>query len=976
MSEITSYKSVAVTDVMARMSLYKTNPSAMLRATYDLVDEITNGEVNIVDPTNPFVMLLECSAMNTALAVNEFTTNLRKQYPALAQTASDLYMHLSDVDFIDRFATPSNVGFTVVVSVPDILNKMTRSEEESCFKATFPRDSRFTINDLVFTSKYPIDIRRYDNGVVKITYDASIESKLGGLTSNVIDYVIRKDGTGIQWLFFNVNVEQFAIESTHFPLQKSILFKQALPHNDQYYYLRAFYRNNNTNNQWVEMITTHTDQVFDPFKPTVLLEVFDQYVNVSIPPVYLTSNLITGEVRFDVYTTKGALTLDLSNYKPDAFGLEPVAIDEERDITEFSNALNQMSYYAYSKEIVTGGSNGIDFPTLRDRVIHNSTGVIDTPITNKRIETFVGNKGFELVKNVDTVTNRVFLATQRLPKPTNLKLATSANIGIATFVTDVNELKALDTVKYVNDRLTILSRNLYLNENGIIRILTAAERAYLSSLTKTALVSEVNSKRYLYSPFYYVLDDTNEEFELRAYNLDYPLASGLSFESQNESLQLAVNTGSYSLTKTLTGYKLSVITKSGNFYKQLADGLVFAQLAYTPMGETRLAYLNGTLVGKNDADERIYEFDLESNFDINTKDGLCITNSRMFGNETVDTWLALDSQFHIFYATTSIVDGFRADEADALLGKFILPANAAACTHETLNLKIGSSLKNLWTRSRSMAAGQAYEVYDADVPMFYDKDFYENDPVTGRVIGFDALGKIQYNITHHQGDPVLNATGDQVYKHRKGDVVLDTGGNPVIISAPSVDKEIDMLFVDGRQFFVDDAAFVSYNHELVGVIDTWVNEDIEEISVVLLEKTYIFFYPKTTLSEVVVRTVDGAQDTLSAEQSIVVDLYVKSDIYSDTAIRAKLEETTVAQLDSFIGGTVINMLEIEDSLRTAYGNSVQSFATRGLGGAKNYRIVSLTAEENRLALKKILYQQQDSSLIIKEDVTVNFFKVT
>lgn len=975
MPDITTYNSVTVANVMANLDLYKTNPTAMLRATYDLVDEITSGAVNIVDPTSPFVMLLESSAIGTSMAINESMALLRKQYPALAQTDADLYMHLSDVDFIDRFATPSNVTFTVVLSVNDILNKMVRVDAESCYKATIPRDSRYTINDYIFTSKYPIDIRKYDNGVVKITYDATVESKLGALASNVIDYVVRKDTNAAQWLFFTTNVDQFAIESTHFPLQKSIVFKQTIPFTDQYYYLRAFYRNNSTNHLWKEMVTTHTDQVFDPFNPTVLIEVFDSYVTVALPPVYLTSNLVSGEIRFDVYSTKGSLTLDLSNYKPDAFGLSPVAVDEERDISAYTNALNAMSYYTFSNEVITGGSNGIDFITLRDRVINNATGVIDIPITNKRIETFVGTKGFELVKNIDTVTNRIFLATQRLPKPTNLKLATSANIGISTFITNISELQALGTVRYVNNRLTILSNNLYINDNGVIKILKEADKAALNALTKTALVSEVNSKRYLYSPFYYVLDDTNQEFELRAYNLDYPLATGLSFESQNESIQLPVNTGSYSLDKTATGYKLSVITKSGNFYKQLADGLVFAQIAYTPVGESRLAYINGVMTSKDDNNERIYEFNIVTNYNINADDSLCITNASMFGNETVNTWLKLNSVFHIFYATTSVVSGFTADAANALLGKFILPPNAVAATHETLNLKLGSSLKNLWTRSRSMASGQSYKLYDVDVPMFYDKDFYETDPVTGSVITFDTSGAIQYNITHQQGDPVLNNAGEQVFKHRKGDVVLDNNGVAIIETAPGVDKEIDMLFVDGRHYFVDDAAFISYNHELVDIIDTWINNDIYEISLILLEKTYIFFYPKTTLTDVLVYIEDSGQDILSSEQSLVVNLYVKGDIYSDAAIRAKLEESTVSILDSYIGNTVINMSDVESALRAAYGASVQSLSTSGLGGSKNYRLLTLSAEENRLALKKILYQQQDNTLIIKEDVTVNFLQV-
>lgn len=975
MSEITTYQSVTITDLMKRLDTYKHNPSAIQQVVYNYLDEVTSGQVNIVDPTNPFVFLLESSAVNTALAINEHAVGLRKQYPSLSQTESDLYHHLSDKDYLDRFATPADVTFTVVMLVSDVLEKMERSDAEGCLKATIPRDSRFTIDDYTFTLQYPIDIRKFDNGVVKITYDADIPSKLDGLTSNVIDYFTRTDTNGVRWLFFDVNVKQFAIESTNFPLQKSMIFNQTLPHSDQFYFIRAFYRNNDTNSQWVEMSTSHTDQVFDPFKPTALIQVYEQFIKVHIPPVYLTSNLISGEVRFDLYTTKGALSVNLANYKADAFGLSPLAINEERDLSAYTNALNSISYYTYSRQFITGGTNGVDFATLRNRVIDNATGVIDIPITNKRLETFVGNKGFELVKNVDTVTNRAFLATQRLPKPTNVKLATSANIGIGTIVASMTKLKTLPTVRFVNNRVTILSSNLYRNKNGIIEIIEPTAVAALRAMTKTALVNHVNNQSYLYSPFYYVLDDSNEEFEVRAYNLDYPVASSLSFISQNQSLQLTVNTDQYSLEKISQGYKLTVITKSGNFYKQLTDGSVSAQIAYKPMGEARLAFINGTLTGKSEAEERIYEFILETNYDINADHGLCITNANMFGNGTVDTWLDLSSEFHIFYSTSSIIDGFRPDEADSLLGKFILPNNSVAVTHESLLLSIGSSLRNLWTRSRSMPSGQDYARHDSDVPMFYTEDVYETNPVTGKVVGFGGDGTIQYNILHRNGDPVLDNAGHQVFKHRKNDIVLDVNGDPVIDTVPSVTKEFDMLFVDGRHYFVDDAAFISYNHELVAVIDTWINNDLSEISDILLEKTRIFFYPKTTLGNVAIYIEDSGQDLIPSEQSLIVDLYVKSDIFNDTTIRAQLTDTTVQVLDKYITGSVINMTIIEEDLKASYGNSVQSFAARGLGGSKNYRLVTLVDNENRLALKKILFQQQDTSLIIKEDVTVNFLKV-
>jgi len=975
MADIVASKSVSIQTLMGNLDLYKYNPSALQRVVLDYLDEVTEGAVNVVDPTSPFVFLLESSAVNTAIAVNEALSILPKQYPDLAQTESDLYRHMSDKDYINRFASPSKAVFTISMNLPDVQNKMVWDPTESCYKATFPRDSKFVVGEYTFTLLYPIDIRKYESGMIQISYDPSIASPIDDLQSNIITPLVRYDASQVGWLFFDVPVYQFAIASTNYPLQAAQVFSQDIQYTDQFYLMRAYYRNTATGDKWVEINVTHTDQVYDLNTPTTVAKVFTGYVNVTIPMLYLDSGVLTGEIRFDIYTSKGSLTVNLSNYKVSEFQLLLQPVDEERDLNEFTAAMADISYYPFSRDLVTGGANAIDFATLRQRVIMHSTGPQIIPITPTQAQAKIEANGFTLVKNIDTITNRIFLATQKLPKPMNEKLATSANIGISPFVTNMAFLQTLDTVASNGERCTILSSNLYLNNNGILVILTSAQIAALKSMAKSDLVVEVNSKKYLYSPYYYVLDDSDNEFAVRAYDLDYPLATDLSFISQNQTLKLPVNTGSYSIAKIPGGYRLSIITASGNYYKQLDDGTVFAQLAYYPVGETRMAYINGVLAGTDaTTNERMWTFDILTNYDLNSADNLTITNASMFGTDPIDNWINLEHQFHIFHATTSIDADFVPDDADALLGKFLLPDGAVANTHETLDLQLGLALKALWTRSRSFAAGQDYQRYQFDVPMYYEDDVYDIDPVTGSIFKIENE-QIVYLKLHSAGDPVLDNEGNQIYKHKKGDVVLDANGKPVVVSDLTVNKEVDMLFVDGRQYFVDDPAFLAYNQELVGVLDSWIVDDVAGVQKTLLEQTRIFFYPKTTLGQVKVFTQDQGQDILPSEQSLNIDLYVKSEVYNDSAVRQQLYDNTVKLLDQYISGAVVNTTEITLALVEMYGNSVESTAMSGLGGEKNYKILSLADEQNRLCLKKILVLQPDGSLIIKEDVTVNFYRI-
>ena len=975
MADLTTYKSKSIQSLMEDLDAVKYNPTGIKRTIFNLLDEITSGEVDIVDPSNPFVFLLGSSCVNAALAVNETYIHARSTYPSLSQTEEEVYRHMSDKDYIDRFAIPSRTEFTMVILLSDLLNKLVFDDLENCHKGIIPRNTEFNVDGYVFSIQYPIVIRKFLNGTIQISYDNSITSDLETLSTNIIDYTVRKNTDSTIWLFFNLSVSQFNIITSYYPLQQATFFSQSIVFDDQFYYCKVYYQNENTNNKWIPMLVTHSDQVYDPFKPTAVLKVVGNILDVFIPTIYLSSGLISGSIRIDVFNTKGEINVDLSSYKVSNFNTVLKAIDEINDLNDYTNVFADLSYYSYCDKYVNGGTNGIGFNVLRERVVDNSVGDRKIPITNVQLTSDIDNNGFDLVKNVDVITNRIFLATQKLPKPINTKLLTAANIGISSLIIKLDYLRSLSKARDNGLRFTLLSNNLFLNNNGVIQLLNDNDENMLMSLSKTNLVNQINSNQYLYNPFYYVLDNTSSEFELRAYHLDNPIANNLNFISQNQSLQLPVNTGSYKLSKLTNGYRLTVITKSGNFYKELSDGLVSAQLGYYPDGEVSLAYINGILSGNTTDGERIYTFDIETNYDIDNNDRLCIKNGMMFNTEQLDTWVNLSHKFYIFYATSSLTTDFVPDDADNLLGKFLLPEGTSAVTEESLDFNIGSALKNLWTKSRSFATGIDYQRYPDDVPMYYTEDVYEIDPVTGSIFSSDGAGGLTYTVLHYKNDPVLDELNNQVYLHRKGDVVLDNYGNPIPVSSLSVDKLVDLLFVDGKYYFTTDEKFISYRKEITDVLNTWIVNNIVSLQKTLLDKTKLFFFPKTTIGRVNVYPDSVNSVSINSEQSLVVDLYVSNSVHQDSSIREQLKTNTIQLLDNYIDNSIVNLTDISHALKALYGDTVTSLKISGLGDDMNYNIVTLASEHNRLCLKKQLVLQQDTNLIISEDVTVNFHNI-
>jgi len=287
-------------------------------------------------------------------------------------------------------------------------------------------------------------------------------------------------------------------------------------------------------------------------------------------------------------------------------------------------------------------------------------------------------------------------------------------------------------------------------------------------------------------------------------------------------------------------------------------------------------------------------------------------------------------------------------------------------------LKLGNALKTLWARSRSVVTAGDYVKYTEDIPWLYEKDVYKVDPVSGNSFSFDAGGNIVYTILHKLGDPVLDADGNAVIKHYKGENKLDTYGKPVAANQNSITRQFDMMFIEGSYYFATDYAAVKYRNDMVNTILSWLTVDLSAMSKKLIEKTGVYFYPKKTMGVVDVIIDDGRVTTVSAGQSFKVKLYVKSDVYKNTDLRALLIKTTIKTIDTLLKQSTISVSEMISVLRTNYNSDVISFSVTGLGGSLNLETLTLVNESDRCSIRKRLSKTADGKLIVEEDIDCEF----
>lgn len=970
-----------IQEIVGAIAPYKTNPSAMVRTLLDVTNDISDGKVVIANAANPWTNLLESMVATTSLTIEQVAILHRAQFSTLSTSYSDLYKHLADEDYINCFSSPAAATFTIGMSYIDIQNSVLPVAGEDYSMVVLPRDSEFRANNIAFTNQYPIEIKLYNNGLLLINYVNDKVNPVGTITNNIINYWSSFISENDRWVFFNIKPIQYEIRSFTSTSEKSITFEENYTLNDQFYFARVWHRGTQTNNEWLELATTHSDSVFDPYLPTVVLKVEGKTLGVWIPSVYISNSLIGSEIRVDIYETKGALYTDFSKLALEEFSYDFKAIDASEE-TVYVSALSNISCYVISKDLVSGGKDALTFEELRQRTINDSNGKQDIPITSAKAVAKAVNNGFKLVDEVDTLTNRIFLAQRSLPKPFNKKLLTAANIGINTTQVNAEMFTPENVLNYKaalnGPRLTLLSGLLLEHINGITKVVPLSEQPVLSN--NQFVIDSINSRKLLYTPFYYVLDSTSQEFSLRAYHLDDPYMSRLNFQSMNQTLRLAVNTDSYSIIKIPTGYEIEITTRSGPFYKAAPDSSVSLYLSVVPVGEEVEVFFKGILQNpdeaNNDSVERVYKFKINTNHDLDEKDQITITNATYFDGVVRKAVVGLDQSWSILHTTTQVAVDYTPSDLDvkyetytALTGES--NAREKISTHEHIQVTLGVALSNLWSRSRTLAGDVQYAIHSSDVPLIANVTVYEKN-ADGTEFNIVDNEIVWNNILFNIGDPITNSDGTPVYKHRKGDYRLDASGNPIPLSNIGFNREVDLLVIDGRYFYATEQAYVEYRKEIAKTISSWITDELIEIQKNLLDKTKVFFYPETTLGSLTVKPNKETTVHIGSEQTIEIVFDVDDLVYNDLTLRKLIVNSTIQIVDDYLRNSTVNMSELHDLIKAYVGKSAYGLSITGLGGSDNYRMLVVEDKHSTLCVKKTLSVQADGTTIIVENVNVKF----
>lgn len=952
---------------------YVTDPTVILRDAANLLTR--SGAPEIVDVSNPFTALLAASASMVSNLNNRQDIVERRRHPSLATNMEELYPHMTDVDYIDRFSTPGRITLNVMFPKSEIYRLAVTTPLGDMRKLIIPDNTAITMDDLVFTTLYPIELRILPHGGLQTVYQTDVKHPLQNLETNLVDWYTRRlqevQGDYIQLEFPVLQLQQTVYTES---ISLTTGFKSSYSYSDQYHYCRVWGVDSAGNR--VEYATTHDALVLDSNNVTIQLKVLPGVLELVVPVIYLNKGILLSNLRIEIYTTKGAVVRDLSlitgNNYTWVWGVPNNAAN-----SVYSSPLNVISSaLMYSTSVLNNGSNGISFSELRERII-TGKNADDVPITDVHLRTTLTDRGYQVTKSIDDLMRRVYLATRKLPKPVTTANEVTFNSGVGCALeTMYYSIESLLGSRHVNDhakRITILPSAVYKQISGGRVILLSDETLdEMAQWPTDELLTDINTNQYLYSPFCYVLDTNDKVFSVRAYLIDDFKIRSRSFIEANDTTGLNVSTKQIEFVKTTAGYTIRILTSSSQAYKDIPLINKFAQLSFVPPNENKRTYINAIFVGLNDDDEHVLEFNLDTTWDFDV-DHLMLNNFQMFQDETRPFASKLIQEMDIVYGVDSVKPvTWQRGAMDGILGFHKLTDKSYGITRESITLDFATRLTNLWGNSGTIAGTASYATYGRDILDVYERDVLDIDPATGAAKFTIVNGQLEFVKLHRKGDPKLDGNGVQRIKHYASDFVLDDNNLPIEIAPRKSERYWDMLFIDGVYAFSTHPADLNYKKTIGTTLVGYLTGDLDLIVKRLLQGTELYFYPTKTLGNANVVVGSRQNTTLDMNMAFKLTYYVDRRTNSDTKLKEQLLDITSATINELLNRRVISTSAIIDKLMDALGDAVISIKLNKFGTSGDIDVFTITDETASASVKRILTLEPNNLLRVRENIVVDF----
>lgn len=952
------------------------SPMNIAAMALDEIHDRLNGTRIIADPNSPFCHLLEFGSSISAMTIQAIEEKFPLLYAQRAQSMEDLFMHMSDYDYLSLYAIPASTTLRMAFPKKYLIDNALKYND-NYKQVTIPKDTVFMIGKYPFGIYYPINIliNNYTR-TFTVVYDTTYSNPLHELNKNIVDKYDITYGS-LDYLVIDVPIYQFARSTEELIIDRSLGFIKKFTYNNQFYAVRVF---NYKNGKYSEMGQSLNQIIYDTSNPTLLLQVMQdiQKLKITIPQIYFDNGDMGSKLFFEFYTTLGPLDIDTtkiagSNIRVD-FALK------NKDTTEYSAILKNLPFdtiMTLNGNKIIGGSNAITLETLRKRIIHDNL-VHSVPITEDDIAVYLEDNGFYVKKFKDNVTQRIYYA-YRILTDTDGSIIPSMTLQMRMIDSYTDSSKYKGFVNQLDGSITVLPTTLYKyqKETEDAIPLTIDELDVISKMDKSQLVDTLNNQQYLRSPFHIRFDLNDDNPHAVSYNLMTPSIDKLIFVNENYNISSKIMTYDALIQHMgdgVGGYDVALsVAKSDDLTDVSEDDILIYVFVKTTAGYTiglRVNYVQKM-------NERyLYKFHIDTNYHLTENNEISITNFQNENYSLSEHLVPLTSNFYLVHMVrASVLQGVNIEPSSNAVSNGVPDSylkDFVALTRQYVTISLGHSLKDVINNNIEISVGGTkYDTWEYDV-----EDSYENDVYARTIDGMlkytvDDNNGVKLYKEHSIGDTKIDENGNTVYLHRKGDVRYSKNGEP-IIAIPSFKRfYTDMMFVDAKVFASERTAELTFTSTLPRILESYF-DTVRNLQKQLLERTTVFFRAVRTAGTATFNIGNGITSTQNIEMSFHIKCYVQSYVKQDVAIQQTITSYICTAIEDAIQTKNINMMDIFSSVKEKLSDYVEHFTLLGINDDTTNQTFIIMDEDAQPSLKRRLVLTEDNILSLSKSLDIEF----
>ena len=961
------------------------NPAAVQSLVLTEFQNRLNGKYSVADPNNTFNFLLEAASSINSQTIRSMESSFAAQYPVRATTSAELYNHMSDFDYLNMVATPSTTTLNLTFSVDHLIANAVAYPNSTYNRVIIPSGTQFYVGPLTFGIFYPINININQNtNNINVLWDTTNNNPLHELSTNMVPFVQYSNG-GLNLITLTIPVSQFILSITTYPVVSQQGFIKNISYANQFYAARVF--TNLPSGNWTELNYTFSETVYDPTTPTAKLIIQSDTGNfiVSIPQIYFTNNQIGNQVMVMVYTTSGAINLDLTSVEVSQcncnFGLS------DPGITRYSSILANLSTIDLTpaEKTITGGSNALTFTQLRDLVVNGGlySGI---PITPAQLNTFASKNGFSITKYIDNITDRIYYASNTIRGGQN------GDIMVTTGTVEVSPSNTTTPSTIINfpnrKAVTILPTTIY-SFNSLNNSCTPLTDAQATALKKKAINAksdfaiDVNTNTYTRCPFHMVTYYSSQYPITKSFNLSSPSVNNINFVRDNVLLtpQMSVvsaiiiyngqnasgSDGTFTLrlgvTKTTTMTKVDESNITVLVSGTSVDGAGF-------YGTAVLTGTAGILY--------IYELTITTNFYLSQQGTFqAYMPSSISG---IPTWFDIQLETNLtvtFLLSTSTPTWGGVSRDINTVSGLPSPYNELLdVCQQKLDVVFGVDLsKQIYNITNALWSTLLYATYPETVYLIYPNDVYETNSMGGLVYTVTGSGSgATVNLTkiHNKGDHILDNNGNPIIQYTAGSVKYDAAGDPIVLGSRQLNYYVSGIMFDIRLFYSENSADILFVKNLPPILTSYF-DTLTSMQSNLLEQTNLYYTPNNTMGTSNFSAGNNTPVSLDLGFSFNYTVYVSQATIDNLVLKSQIITDLTIITQQELSKSVISLTDIAQNAKSQLSDTIVSLDVNGIDGNRNIQTVIVPSGTTQpIIAQQLVYDSNSDTLALQLNVNVTF----